>query len=374
MFYFIAAGQKLIIDMWKENSASPLHLLHAGFGVGSFIIPLVANPFLAIVADDTGNTTSANGTTAPSTTTESGHEVYLRQSKIEYAYAIAAGIVVCVSVVFYIYQFAGHEAQTDNGKMTDADGDNKSLSFRDMINPATCAGGRCLYGFQIFAAVFLFFFQAVGGERVAGKFIRAFSIDYMHFSSDDGSYLNTVFWIAFTCGRVGGFVAAHFVPIRILVMIETGGCLAGSIALMFLGTRGPLALWIIMPCLAVFIAPLFPSGIGWANYHINVTGLAITVFLLGGSFGGVSYMKLIGYLYDNYGPMTFIYTLLGYGGAAFVIAVLMNIIGSQHGSRFEWDKREASVPVTVDSKKQQVIEFDEVDEELRNKHNIKKVA
>jgi len=370
VFYLIAAGQKLIINMWKEKSASPLHLLHAGFGVGSFIIPLVANPFLAIVADDTVNSTMTPNTTAPPTTTESGHEVYLRQSKIEYAYAIAAGIVVCVSVVFYIYQFVGQDPSTNTEQKNDDGGkpdENKSLSFREMINPATCAGGRCLYGLEIFVIVFLFFFQSTGGERVAGKFIRAFSIDYMHFSNDDGSYLNTVFWIAYTCGRLGGFVTANFLSIRVLVMIETGGCLAATFALMFLGTSGPMALWIILPCLALFIAPLFPSGIGWANYHINVTGLAISIFLLGGSVGGICYIKLIGFLYDNYGPKMYIYTLLGFGGGGVVIAGVMNIIGSQHGSRFEWDKRETNVPVTVDSKKQQVIEFDEVDEELRKK-------
>lgn len=32
--------------MWKEKAASPLHIQHLGFGVGSFIVPHIAQPFL----------------------------------------------------------------------------------------------------------------------------------------------------------------------------------------------------------------------------------------------------------------------------------------------------------------------------------------
>ncbi|WAQ95746.1 MF4B1-like protein [Mya arenaria] len=335
------AGQKLIINMWQEKSASPLHLLHAGFGCGSFIIPLIANPFLAVLRGADNNLSDIS-TLAPTTTAE---PVYLKQSRIEYAYAIAGMIVVVVSFVFYVYHFTGIRDSKAVVK-SESEGDtSKPLSFRQMFNPATCTGGRFFYGLEIFVLVALFFFQATGGERVGGKFIRTFAIDYHKFSNDDGTYINTVFWITFTCGRVAGFVAANWIPIRILILIETGGCLAGSIALMFFGTSGPLALWVIMPILGFFIAPLFPSGIGWANFHIDVTGIAITVFLLGGSVGALVYMKVIGFLYDNYGPKMYIYTLLAYGIGAFVLAVLMDLVGAQHGNRFNWKKEEKDIPV-----------------------------
>lgn len=356
------AGQNLIINMWKEKSASPLHILHGGFGFGSFIIPLIANPFLAKIAPDEKNSTNTslscddhckiNFTTTPVTTTTTEKRYLEDTSRIEYAYAIAGVIAVTVSIIFYIYHCTGSKdrerIKADMKNDKNEASETRTLSFKEMFNPATCAAGRLLYGVEIFALVFLFFMQAVGGERVGGKFIRAFSIDYHHFSTDDGSYINTVFWIAFSCGRVLGFIAARWIPIRILILIETGGCLASSIALVFLGTTGPLALWVIMPILGVFIAPLFPTGIGWANFHIDVTGIAITVFLLGGSIGGIVYMKLIGFLYEHYGPKMFLYTLLGYGIAAFVLAVLMDIVGAQHGSRFDTDDSESKeVPVDV---------------------------
>ena len=59
--------------------------------------------------------------------------------------------------------------------------------------------------------------------------------------------------------------------------------------------------------------------------------MAITSFLFGGSLGGVVFMKLIGYLYDRYGPRTFLYILPGYGIGVFLFAVLLHIAGIQYG-------------------------------------------
>ncbi|KAL4239900.1 hypothetical protein ACF0H5_000699 [Mactra antiquata] len=350
------AGQKLIINMWLEKSASPLHLLHGGFGVGSFIIPLIANPFLAKPAPNVNSTITTNEslmcdtcnfsvtTLGPTTTTEK--QFLPETSRIEYAYAIAGSFAVLVSFIFYTYHFlnvrdskkqSSIETTHQDSKEVDI-ANKKTLSFREMFNPSTCANGKFCYGVSIFVLVSLYFMQATGGERVAGKFIRAFAIDYHGFSADDGSYLNTVFWIAYTCGRFGGFIVARWIPIRILILIETGGCLAAAISLTFVGTTGPLALWINMPILAVFIAPMFPSGIGWAEFHIDCTGIAITVFLLGGSIGGIVYMRLIGFLYDNYGPEMFIYTLLGSAIAVFGITVIMTFVGGLGGKNSAMEK------------------------------------
>lgn len=44
---------------------------------------------------------------------------------------------------------------------------------------------------------------------------------------------------------------------------------------------------------------------------MEMTGCAITLLLCGASVGGVAYLWILGYLYDTYGPTTFLYLLLG---------------------------------------------------------------
>lgn len=364
-FSFIAAGQKLIIDMWQEGAASPLHVLHGGFGIGSFIIPLIANPFLAVPVEKVQNTTQVNHTSILSTvTTTSGKTTtlepdgYIKPSRIEYAYFIAAAITISLSLVFYVYHFMGARMrknirlQRKKEKEASAGGntDDKTLTFREMFNPATCAGGRLFYGLQIFAFLFIYFFNCVGGERVAGKFVRAFSIDHFGFSTDEGSYLNTCFWISFSVGRILGFLTARWIPIRILILLETGGILLTTVFLVIFGGNSSTALWVLMQPAGFFIAPLFPTGIGWGNFHVEMTGVAITTILLGGSLGGVAYMKLTGYLYDHHGPRTFLYTLLGYGILVFGLAILLDLVGAQHGGRFKEEDKDTQKEVTETEK------------------------
>lgn len=351
------AGQKLILLLWKKKAASPLHILHGGFGIGSFIIPLIANPFLAVpmptMQHDNSSFIIVNATTEdplvrlPVTSNITSQDfgigdnntnekvIYMRESRIEFAYLISAILTLALSVVFYVYQIKGHKFGHADSDHTEEMKSNFLKRCKNMVNPATCSQGKILYGTEIFVVLFIYFFNITGGERILGKFIRAYSIEQLGFSVDDGSYINTAFWISFAVGRITGFVTARYIPIRILILIETGGVFVCSVLLCIFAGNNSTALWVLVQPLALFHAPCFPSGIGWGDFHVEMTGMAITVLLLGGSIGGVAYLKLTGYLFETYGPRAFLYHVLGYGIACFALAILLDIIGAQHGSRFE---------------------------------------
>ena len=352
--------------------------MHGGFGVGSFIIPLIANPFLAIPArkDDDNSTNTGSQTTqqyfgtisssqtdvtTPALFSTADEDQFLRPSRIEYAYLISAIITAALSVVFYTYHVAGVISNKDKDKNdanvtpmeVETENGNKSLALKQMFNPATCAGGNVVYGIQIFALLFLYMFNCFGGERVAGKFVRAFSIDKLGFSTDDGSYINTTYWISLSVGRFVGFIAARWISIRKLILIETSGVLVTAICMVIFCGNSSTALWVLTQPMGFFTGPIIPSAVAWGNYHVQMTGVAITVILLGGSVGGVVYMKLIGYLYDKYGPSLFLYILLGFGIATFVLSIILDIVGTLHGGRFFQnvdDTTTADVNKTSDTK------------------------
>ncbi|KAL3876731.1 hypothetical protein ACJMK2_034532 [Sinanodonta woodiana] len=364
------AGQRLLLQIWQEKATGPLHALHGGYGIGSFIVPLIANSFLAVpypkviynnVTETpelstlkesklhTISTTNITSTTTP---------LFLEESRIEYVYTIVSIITVLMSIVFYVYHFTGlkdrrHKSDLPTKKKT------KARTLKEIINPATCAGGKLLYGILIFMFLFFYFFSVVGGERLAGKFIRAFSIDEMGFSKDDGSFLNTAFWISFSVGRFSGFLAARWIPIRILIMLETGGCLISAILITIFGHTSSLALWILAQPLAFFIGPLFPSGIGWGDNHVEMTGIAITFVLAGGSLGGVAYLRLIGYLYDRYTHRAFLYLILAYGISVFVLVCVLNLVSAKNGLRYK--KKETEIEI-----KEDVCSGDETDKSMEN--------
>ena len=326
------AGMKLVFKMWQENSASPMHILHGGYGIGSFLIPLISNPFLAVpmVQNKNGTTYLPNNDsyTTDYTTNDHSNPEYLRPSRIEFAYLIPAVISMSLSLIFHAYNVSG--IKQHRYKKTDIPQDENArrhLELKQIFNPATCAGGNIFYGLRIFTLMILFFFIAVGEEVVAGIFIRAFSIDFYGFSVDEGSYINTTYWISYTVGRIIGFIAAYWIPIRILIVTEVCGVLISSICLASAGGKSATALWVIIQPLGFFIGPLFPSGMGWANFHTHMTGTGISVLMVGSSSGVMVCLKITGYLYDTYGPRSYLYALMALAIVLFVMALLLNIVG-----------------------------------------------
>ncbi|XP_053391772.1 sodium-dependent glucose transporter 1A-like [Mercenaria mercenaria] len=365
------AGQRLILKLWLEKAATPMILLHSGYGFGSFLIPLYTNPFLAVKREDVENTTltafdDTSTTPANIMLNSTVPPEYIKESRIEYSYAISAALVALHSLTFYTYQirerryqtFCNSEAETVKKENTETEGKAaEDRTFLQMINPATCAGGRMCYGVQIFVLLFFYFANVGGGERVIAGFVRSYSIDQLDFSKDNGSYINTAFWISFLVGRVGFSVAAKWISVRILVLVQSGGLTVVAILMAILANKSSLAYWILVQPLGIFLAPLWPSGVAWADFHLELTGMGMMLILLGGSVGGIGHLRLIGYLYEHIGYYTFLYQVLGYAILSFVVAVLLDLVGAQHGSRFNWNKTDNENVYSLEkSKENNVVE------------------
>ena len=35
------------MDLWKEKASGPLHIIHVGYGIGSFLVPQILAPFIS---------------------------------------------------------------------------------------------------------------------------------------------------------------------------------------------------------------------------------------------------------------------------------------------------------------------------------------
>jgi FHS family Na+ dependent glucose MFS transporter 1 len=277
-------------------------------------------------------------------------------SKIEYAYAISASIVAAVSIAFYYYQIRHSKfrkiAEYNDGVTTIVKKDNEKedRTFREIINPATCANGRFWYGSSILFLLFFYFGNIGGGDRMIGSFIRSFAIDQLGFTKDAASILNTSYWITFSAGRLVFIFISRCISIRVLIVLQASGMAISSCLLLFFAGDNSLSLWIIIQFFSFFSAAIWPTGIAWTDYHIELTGLGMTLQIFGASVGGICHMRLIGYLYENFGPKTFLFQTLGYGVLQFILAVCLDLVGAQHGNRFateDENKVEIEMPETT---------------------------
>ncbi|XP_069107225.1 sodium-dependent glucose transporter 1B-like [Argopecten irradians] len=338
------AGQRIVLVSWKERAASPMHIVHLGYGVGGFIAPLIANPYLAVTEKLVPNATNISNSNfsmiaplianpylavteklVPNATNISNSNFSMisttliptstiidvkSPSRIEYAYFIAAGIAVIISGVLYLYQCKTLRSLSHKNKGNVDRKLAKSRKWREMINPASCADGHLLFGSLILVALFLKYFVYTACDRMFSTFIRSYSIDQLEFSNDDASYLNTIYWIFYAVGRFVGFISARWISVKFLLVVESVCLVCVSVGLYTVGTFSQTGLWILTGMAGFFIGPIFPSGIAWGDLHIELTGLAITWVLLGSSFGGLAFLRFGGYAYDHLGDKAFPFMLM----------------------------------------------------------------
>ncbi|KAJ8320538.1 hypothetical protein KUTeg_002125 [Tegillarca granosa] len=315
-----------------------MHIVHLGYGTGGFLAPLIVNPFLADFATsgtsnstdqvDTTNSISSTVTHSTRRSTEIANVTSsitsAPVSRIEYAYIIIACYTFFLSLIYFVYQCKENRNRTSEHNESDSNKSNANKLHQkrrliDMINPASCADGNFCFGALILGFLFLRFFGIVGADRTGGTFLRSYAVDQLHFSKDDGSYINTAYWVSYSVGRLIGFIAARWVPIRVIMVIEGIGTMLVGICLRLFALDNQIALWVLAVLMGLFLGPMFPTGIAWGDYHIDMTGMAIMFVMLGSASGGFTFLKVCGYSYEKYGPETFTYLYLCVG--VFILAI-----------------------------------------------------
>ena len=340
MFAIFAAGQRILLEMWKEKAASPMHAMHMGFGIGALLAPLVANPFLAVLDFDQ-QILPNNTLNMTSSTTSPNDFVIVKESRVHLAFITIGLLVAALSFPFFVYPFVKFFQRRKDFEYSNMDTDSSSISIEsyknrclNMINPATYAEGSFKFGLFVFIIVFLYFLNLVGSEQLFGNFIRTFSVDQLRFERDEASYLDTVYWGFFTLGRLSGSVLAHFSSIRVLFVVDgILYLLCATLANLF-AYKSKATLWAFVAFIGFFIGPLFPAGVSYANTQIEVGGVILTMIVFATGIGQLLYVWIEGALYTAYGPRTILLALQVAAVVIFAVVLVFVGIGSKRGDRF----------------------------------------
>jgi len=162
----ISGGNPSIAVLWADRSEGPYNFLHAGFGLGALLGPLISNPFMsdfvirqaALNITASSNSSSSNPlyvtghgshvtsdlsgvlgwnvshqlgySTSPGTVPWGSEPTLAGRSRIEYPYAIVGICCAAVSCVFFVYFLIDIPAPFVL----------KSAKWKDIANPRTCAG------------------------------------------------------------------------------------------------------------------------------------------------------------------------------------------------------------------------------------------
>jgi FHS family Na+ dependent glucose MFS transporter 1 len=151
------------------------------------------------------------------------------------------------------------------------------------------------------AMMVLCFLLYVGAEAGYGNWIYTYAFKRNLATEITANYLTSAFWGFFTVGRLLGILTStRAKPLTILIMDLTG-CLV-SIGLILLFQDSAAILWIGSILLGISLASIFPTFLTLAEERMHVTGAMTGWFLVGGGLGGMILPWLIGQAFTQIGP------------------------------------------------------------------------
>jgi FHS family Na+ dependent glucose MFS transporter 1 len=139
----------------------------------------------------------------------------------------------------------------------------------------------------------LCFVLYVGGESGYGAWIYTYAFTLRFGTEVTAAYLTSAFWGSFTLGRLFGiWVSTKARPITILAL-DFAGCIT-SLGLILLFQESAVMLWIGTVLFGISQASIFPTFLTLAEERIHITGTIAGLFLVGAGAGGMILPWLIG--------------------------------------------------------------------------------
>ncbi|MBN1312848.1 MAG: MFS transporter, partial [Anaerolineae bacterium] len=155
------------------------------------------------------------------------------------------------------------------------------------------------YRLVVLAALLLFLY--VGAEIAFGGWIFTYAVAHKLVTETGGAYLTSLFWGAFTLGRLVSIPLAARVRPRLILLGDLLGCLV-SLGIILVWAESAAALWIGTVGLGLAMASVFPTVINLAERRMNLTAQIMSWFFVGGSLGSSLLPWLIGQLFEGIGP------------------------------------------------------------------------
>ena len=346
--------------MWAEKAPLPVHALHTAVTLGQMIGPLIAQPFISS-RNDTNPAggeqindqafkyyTSGNMSASWDQMLHSDlHSQQMAPSPFIFMPYVIVGTFTClVSIVFFIFsrmQIPSEFLSTETTPRT----------LKQILNPATCADGNILYATFMLICIFLVYLAYVSTNNSMNIFLYPIAMEtHLNFTKTSASLLMTTYFAASTAGRFFWGLLSHFIPITVILLLELAFEVGCYTSLASIGLNSLPALWTLACTSAFFMTPVYPTVMAWADRYIKVTGAVVAIIDIGIGSGTFTSSWMSGVIYQRMGAQAFFYWVFACACSLCFILLIMQIVGSIHGDRYEKEEISTSSnnAETVDEK------------------------
>ena len=248
----------LVDEAFGQFGPAALSLVNSGFSVGAIAAPLVASVSLSL----------------------GGHRL-----------AFALGALLALSAVVFALFMENRMA---------------------VVEQSEPSRGKALAGTAVFWLLYALY---VGTEASAAHWIPT-NLE-LTFAEAGAAAVTTLFWVAFTVGRLAAVPFTMRIPPGKLLMVAT---LLGVCSALLAGSPGMAPVGFALT--GFFIGPIFPVGLSWIRrtFPASASGISAVV-IAGGGVGGIILPPAVGSVVDSYGAAAIPYALAASVAAAAVVCI-----------------------------------------------------
>nr|XP_006812452.1 PREDICTED: major facilitator superfamily domain-containing protein 4-like [Saccoglossus kowalevskii] len=299
-----------LIKIYGPQVSPFLQALHFCYGIGAFISPIVAEPFLlnedctpllsynqSVDTDKIArDITSPSVTDQTFTTMETLIEAQER-TEVRFAFWIMALIqipVVCMVLALLIKKRCFNSAKPKR-KYEDIDKVSEATSLKAKAASKTnCCGSSSSTVIAITCLTALILFIYDGLQAAYGGYVYTYSVkSVIDLSSTEGAYLTSVYWGSFALGRLVSIPISTKVSPACMLFVNVIGCFASYVMELFF-RHNNIAMYVGSATFGLFLSSIYPTALAWAESFINVTGPVTSVIVIGAATGEMLFPVIVG--------------------------------------------------------------------------------
>ncbi|XP_015793744.1 sodium-dependent glucose transporter 1C-like [Tetranychus urticae] len=268
-----------VFNIWGDQVAFYIQILHSSFGLGSLLTPLIARSFLL-------------PSTNESLSDEAIFALYSPDDvKVQYAFMIIAVTLFCISFGYAIFYFIDKSRKQIEVPKEEPD---KQKPWKKYL----CIGiagliANCSFGIQM----------------IVGSLAPAFSVKAdIHMTKQTGAALVSVFWICYTFYRYVHIGIAKIFKERKILYCSYLLTIAGALVMIPHAARYSECTWISIILLGIGYSPTFTASLAILQEYFYLSNRLLSVVYFFGTVGESIHPWILTF-FMNTKPIAFTYYL-----------------------------------------------------------------
>ncbi|KAG1649736.1 Major facilitator superfamily domain-containing protein 4A [Nymphon striatum] len=322
-----------MVRLYGQDVSPFLHALHFCYGLGAFVSPMIAKPFLLNMdcSPFINNRSKSHDLLPSNISYYPAQSLEEAQHKTHVSYAFWIMSVLQIPVIILVITLVGKQCYTtradgqlsgsqfDYSDMDEVVNEAKANHFNKNVGLPLTAGLTalmcfivcCYDGLQALYADYIYSYAVEGASAIDNR---------------DAAYLSACFWGFFALGRLISVPIATILTPACMLFINITGC---TFALIFMqvGGNNETVIYAGTCMFGLFLSSVFPTAVSWIEQYINANTIITSILVLGAATGEMCFPVIVGQTFETGGPTFFLIFALAMCMCSYCIYIGVCMIG-----------------------------------------------